>query len=500
MTYRFSKTHRVARAAALSAAIVVAACGQFTDASRDDTNNASKTLTAEIPYYLPKAVFMATVTRELLECDVSKPAPKAPSATLRIIIKTSIVWTSRIESDMQREKRVSLVDLQGALKTVDASIDLSTDAQTIGMLKSVNVQTEDKTAAIIGNLVGSAIKVALIANPISPKVVNEKNETESESTLRKQWCGAEAIAALDEIARLEGGVSAVNVRQLDATATSARIKSLKDKWLMETSDVTLSPYPAPSTPVNPADAAVTEGRLKYLPLRSDTQEKWLTAAGRDKLKGKMMVDKQLIARDLVVGLLIDAPQYPSSSAAIEPSTGLFYLQPAAVKLIGCRGECFDDSKMLLAENERLSNIASTLPQLGRLVEIPLKGGMFAGRTVGLSFDSSGAVSKITFKSDSAAANAAESLNSALGQVQKYVQDRHEANKRDQEADPPDVQAMKQEKERLDAQKALLDAQAAVTAPPSGELTTKQIEEQTARYKALKGLVEAKSEYDAALKQ
>jgi len=149
---------------------------------------------------------------------------------------------------------------------------------------------------------------------------------------------------------------------------------------------------------------------------------------------------------------IYAPEMPSGAEVEAVSSGVFYRQPLKSLLLVCKAAaCVSDSKLTSVPEAILLSTTVDVPQLGALAVLPLNNAPFQNNTLGASFAESGALTKVTYKSNAAAAKAAEVFDSSAETVLKFKD-----AKRLQESTKLNASAAE-----LDSRKKVIDAQLAL---------------------------------------
>lgn len=186
------------RKAAFLALLLAGGCTTHLQVQRMNTDVEASRVGAPFPVGFTQ--YTVEVTREVVECG---PELK---------LKTSAeIKEMKVQRDPNLRFTVRINSLSSPLKV--SSLDLGYDAN--GMITTVNASAEDKTAQVIGNLVGSAAKIATIgALPgASPGAVPEA-------------CSKEVRDALAEVEGLRPDVKAATKLVVGRTET---LKALQGK-------------------------------------------------------------------------------------------------------------------------------------------------------------------------------------------------------------------------------------------------------------------------------
>lgn len=148
----------------------------------------------------------------------------------------------------------------------------------------------------------------------------------------------------------------------------------------------------------------------------------------------------------------------SPAASDRPAGGIVYRQPVKAMLLVCReAPCVKPDGELVAEPSAVVLSSPVdLPQLGPLAMLPLKNGPFQNNTIGASFSESGGLSKLTYKSNAAAAEAAKAFEGTADTLMKFKDAKRNEEKTKLETAVSEAEARKK---LVDAQLALEKAQA-----------------------------------------
>lgn len=165
--------------------------------------------------------------------------------------------------------------------------------------------------------------------------------------------------------------------------------------------------------------------------------------------------------ELVRALKVQAAIYPQFATATPVSTvitSIVYRQPVRATLFVCKEQdCLGPNGTPAApETHVLLSSQVDVPQFGALATLPLKNGPFQNNSISASFSENGALTKVTYKSNAAAAKAAEVFESSADTVLKYKDAKRKQETTKLENSATEVQARTK---LLEAQLALEKAQA-----------------------------------------
>ena len=170
---------------------------------------------------------------------------------------------------------------------------------------------------------------------------------------------------------------------------------------------------------------------------------------------------QTVFDSIDAALVGRAAVYPFMQASVaKPSTlenGIWYRQPLKSNLYVCtKDDCIVNNRFA-AEPDRVVLAAPVdVPQFGPLAFLPLKNGPFQNNNLTASFAESGALTKLTYKTNAQAAKAAEVFDASADTILKF-----RSAKQNQAAAKlnADVSELEARKKLVDAQLAFEKAQA-----------------------------------------
>ena len=155
--------------------------------------------------------------------------------------------------------------------------------------------------------------------------------------------------------------------------------------------------------------------------------------------------------------------YPSFSKAgkseFTGTSGVTYRQPVKTTLFVCKEvSCLDEKKGSPTNTQAHTLLAAAvdIPQLGVRASLPLKNGPFQNNTISASFAENGALIKLAYKSNAAAAKAAEVFEASADTVLTYTEAKRKQQTNNLASNEAEVKA---ETQLLTAQLELEKAQA-----------------------------------------
>jgi len=229
----------------------------------------------------------------------------------------------------------------------------------------------------------------------------------------------------------------------EATAkTAARLSALR-KVLTVTTMTTVSPQPAAQ---NYSLSGADEAKLAWLDKRVKASCSPLD--DDDCYVIPTVVDK---------GLAASAALYPVTAGGgparqSDKEQGVWYRQPLRSYLYVCaKGDCLTAGSMTAPPSRVVLASPVDVPQFGPMAFLLLRNKAFQNNTIAASFAENGALTKLTYKSNAAAAKAAEVFESSADTIMKFKE-----AKQNQGATKATAEAAE-----LDARKKLVEAQLAL---------------------------------------
>lgn len=264
---------------------------------------------------------------------------------------------------------------------------------------------------------------------------------------------SQASAALK---KAEADLRATGKAVADAKASFASAQEVSEKTAARLASIRKSLTVSRSTMLQPKHTKLA------FPLEGaqEAEEAWVNpqVAALCKMDNQCDLDMGKLRRALAAhaGVLASVRKVEPMQAAV--AEGIVYRQPVKATLLVCKQlACVDASGDLAAEPSAVVLSGPVdLPQLGPLAVLPLKNTAFQNNTIGASFSEGGGLTKLTYKSNAAAAEAAKVFDASADTVVKFKE-----AKRNQEKAKLDVAASELEarKKMVEAQLALEKAQA-----------------------------------------
>lgn len=262
-----------------------------------------------VVYFLPRAQFDITLTRELSACDpvnrsliITEELRKGQQEGDRqahasgmeygrvfVDVKTAAVVTPRYAPDPTQAYLIDYQRLNTPLKKTDLKVELFDR----GTLKSVNVTVEDRTREVLAQAVRGITSLATLALPstriVVPKAVDKKIEGLVKVT-PLQLCTELTVAALQKVKRLTTRITSVET-ELGQTEEQARRKELEEELSRLQNDLsnarkhlTYAHHYSLTPSFLPRGPSFTVDRI---PLEPGTANLWFDQAAIQELSGKL---------------------------------------------------------------------------------------------------------------------------------------------------------------------------------------------------------------------
>lgn len=413
-------------------------------------------------YALPRTVVDAEVKYELKSCAAS--AQKADkSYDLTAEVKATATLVVRAEADPALRYALE----PGTLANSRTKTDFGLELYENGTIKSLNAASEDRTGAVIGNVLGGIFSIAKLF--LGPVPFADGN------TYLPHACNADTRQALDRVKTLRGEISQLkeDIRKLefskppagnDGTADIKRYReklAILQEQLKETVDnrLTLSVkkvfVPGPKLAERNALLHPTNDQLKEW-FVSDTIITMLEA----KDAGAAQKQLSLAALPNVKALQVEVAVVPGAvvTTPIEVGTsptpsGLVLREPVRSQILACRYLCSETGK---APGDPLAIIAlaraeADVPQFGDARILPLNVKTFESRTLALTQSPFGRVQTMKWVAGAKAETASGVFKDASGQIFTGVTDLTKIG------DTTELEKLKMEKSLYDAERERLEA-------------------------------------------
>ncbi|HTF94508.1 MAG TPA: ABC transporter C-terminal domain-containing protein [Cellvibrio sp.] len=448
-----------------------------------------------IEYSLPMLQFKLSITRTLIQCENENK-----EIDIRFLAKVtaqpSYVAGERYVVDYEELSSWSKIS-KFELETYDN-----------GVLKSVNADVEDQSAAIIGDLVKTGISLASLSSGI-PSGISMKNLTPQESLGCKQ-ATKELVAHIklqeadlkDKTKKLVSLTDEIGRMELLA-ATNAMSETMKDKLgtLKKEMEEAAKQVKDADETLESLITRVSVYEEKIWPTRFDEynfnatpspiNEKKLLALFNYKEKTEI-TEQSLKEAYAVNGKIIAVndgrPQTIDDSLQVNKKdvSGLFYRNPIPARLLICQATLKDlKSCDINAASAVIINDQVMAPQLGQLRNLPFKNGIFQNNLLTASFRENGSIAKFNYDNKSARGKVlSETVVSGLDNLLKY-DDAKKSFKEEQE---------QKELDKLDNEIAKLEKQKTINSLKQEAALNNNLEDtsaETARLNAHIALLEAK---------
>lgn len=420
---------------------ILTACQSKLDVKPDgqgDYIDTDQTPRVGVDYDLPMLQFNISITRTLVQCESEGPAGGKPDIRFlaKVVAKPFYTAGERYVIDYQ------------ALSSWSKISGFELEKYDNGIIKSVNANSEDKTAAIVGNVIktgiglaslssgvpaaaldfsdappgaktetaGCTIKTKTLLNDVKQAELDLKNKTEALIDLTDEIGRLERAAGINAISEATKGnleklkkamkEAAQKVKHADTSLSSliGRI-SVSDEliWPTSISESTLNAMPGP------------KNEKKLLALFNYGQHYDLSEAN---LKQSFAVNGRLAA---VISEANQNSEDTTLKIEKEKLSGLFYRSPIPAQLLICQMP-FDEIESCNTKSASAVIINDNVmaPQLGTLRTLPFTNGIFQNNVLIATFRESGGISKLTYDNKAARGEAlSETAAEGLGSVLAY---------------------------------------------------------------------------------
>jgi hypothetical protein len=420
---------------------------------------------AGIPYPMMFTTFQVDITHRLIDCS---PAKYDVASTVEI--------SSPITApDMNNMFLIDPNSLTGPFKSGDVKVTYLTN----GAISSLNASADDKSVAVIANVVGGVIKIAsigLMAAADAAKFAPAPSK-----------CNDDTMAALAAMARAEPDLERDTVKLKTATDNLKKIADKLAAMGSNADEKTRTRHSDALDALNAIQSKVKAEKVaieKLLRLLAITKTiRWPEdSSGRHKEVSMSLAEESkwgiaTVAADLVIGVALEpafqmpdgwTPQSPGYK--IDPKFGLPYRLALPGRLKVCNGACKTTTEVYA---ETVANIL----QLGDVYYIPCRSPAFTSSSCELTYADTGELKSMGTMTKSASA---ENISAAFKDAATQYGDYRSARSASEE------KAKGTELATLKAEAELAAAKAALVKDPSAGVLA-----QTASIKATTGLAEAK---------
>lgn len=344
-------------------------------------------------YFLPQQKFIAFITYELMRC------PNDPnlsnSANMDFEIYQTATLLEETEADIDEHYLLTYESLNAVLKTSKFEAEIYPN-QTI---KSVGITIEDKTAAVIKNVTGTAISVAKMIMGIPP----------GRLTPEQRPCNEKTYQALKTVREGQIKVMDPNVDSERRAAVGETITNTKQHLRI----------------VLRKELRPTWNKLnEAFKIEDEQLEKWFVSGFRNYL-----VNQNLNKFEASISTQIAV--IPKLEKSTDPKNidgkGVLYRDPLPAKVLVCAPDCKVNTKKVSA------NLNTQVAQLGRKMAITLENGWFDSNNVSLSFAANGALESMEAGKESSLEKFSGALADTSTQVQSFLEAKQEKKKAEEEA-------------------------------------------------------------------
>jgi hypothetical protein len=451
-------------------------------------------------YQLPIVTYSLEIARELRSC---------PTADDQGGVQLAVTAKAVASAGPGETVLIDYASLANYLKTTDISFENHPN----GLLKSVNAQVDDRTAAVVKAGADAAVAIGKLAVDLG----SSSALTESAQKARPSFvsCTASAAKTLAGLPSLKSGVTEAADKQKAAQEeydSFARANPTPPDAgtaaELEKRAAALRVAKAESAEANgklaKALASITlVTRLNYAP-----GSKPVELALPDSLDGDARLESVMgitvrdtyLKKDIFVPLGRDAAPLTEGAACAGGDCGIIYRTPAPARMQICvRSEKEDDAlnhdvcwARLKSEPGVIFSDERGIPQLGTLASLPLKNRTFESNQLTAEFSADGVLTKFGYKKPTAGGEAmANSARDAAVGIATLVQYDRES----------DLRALQSDKALSDAEFAAREARAKLQQPSAVKITdneTALLQAEKRRIDAEIALEKAKAEL-AALK-
>lgn len=389
-------------------------------------------------YVLPVAAFDIEVRHEIQKCSLVDGATYLEA-------KRTVTISARTSTDESKWYSVYPSTFGTGRTKIDATLQFYEN----GTLKSLNATGEDRTGAIVSNVLGFVVNVVKIGALFL-------------ADGQSQGCSAEISAALSTLQRYNEALAtakqelvALDLAKPDPK-TAEKTKTLQDRisylsqrkqqYIDENLVLVSKSTFVPST---------TARTLTITPSASQIRTKWGAQNHAEKIALGLSV--QAFAAPSVDLGGRQAAGDPADGAATNPSGGSIVIrQPVRSIIAVCNGECVGTTEELTATGptknaQVIQKLEADVPQYGHLTVVPIRAKAFESKTLAMTFSSLGRVETLTLKSGSKAEAASAALNDTSAKVLSGSTDIADA------ASNREIAELKLEKQRLDAERERIEA-------------------------------------------
>ena len=155
------------------------------------------------------------------------------------------------------------------------------------------------------------------------------------------------------------------------------------------------------------------------------------------------VDKRQIPIPMVAYAGAVRPSIPSSFKGIDSENRLVYRQPALARVMVCKKEkCIKNTKppQRAKRSNRLVDQVTAIPQFGVLATLPLENGSFQDNSLVATFAETGALTKVTYKTDSRVAKGTKLFEESTETLTQFADARRGADKQRTDAETAELES------------------------------------------------------------
>jgi len=411
--------------------LVIAAMAGGCAASITSTPFVNSTVNDGVVYKLPVREFAVDVVYELVKCE-----PSIEIEVVDLVVSSSLVPSEDVDDWYE-------IDVT-TLNQIFSSVDPATIELNNGMLTTVGLKTTGAAAQVI--TLAKEVLEGLALDFQLEQQCTEGAKTALTAGNKKATVVTERIAAADEAERAmlanatqdaERKVKVARERAAEATNQFVRFR---DSMLRKKIVYRLRPGTAYNCAWVPSQSNDLDAFCDW-PVGQEVGD-WFAGVGP--LGGELPQELKNVLRAAMRVDPVQLSEQTKGSAPAERFAGVYYRRPVSAVVViqvptGKAGRVF-----------RVVDATQSIPQLGSLHRIELKGTALGSRNVSVSFDESGQIKKYEMTSK----GIAEAMTAATKEVESVFA---------KPAKPSELEALTAEVALLTKKKELIDAKAALEA-------------------------------------
>lgn len=396
-----------------------------------------------MPYRLASASYEVSARYEIIDCPHAARGRQAIAPRVRI--------TTTVTTRPSVDRSQSFVFSPMRRGNWSSSLDASIAPYPNGALHTLNVKSEDRTAAILSNIISTIVSIATLPAPAPA----------GDGFVAA--CQPDVIAALVSKTEIEARLLAANLTEAQRTIYEGQIARIVERRLTFSA----------STLIEPTSNATT-WRSRIAPSEGDlarlfTADALNTIAGEESTtlsRQSWWIATPAANRPIFSTLSLDVLLAPAAAIAGDatPATDtaryLVIRPPAPGVVYICRSACGPaNATSAEASARRLAAVDVQIPQLGRYFAIPLLARSFQNRTLSLTLGTLGEVEAFGYVSNARGEALSGAISDATRRIVALEQQR-DANEaaRDAAEASREVAAVNAETSAIEARIRQIEAQ------------------------------------------